>query len=439
MSMPNKLFPAAAVALFALAACNDRQMPSAPPTIPPPPSGNVSAMLQGYVDGKTGTATFTPLGMAPSLFGSVSPSIYGTQGVNLSIFGVIDSIITVAGTSRIWYIRLGVRNLLAYPIGSNYPNAAPPDSSGVFVGFTVLPNVAVPSPCACTIIVNNPMGKAQFTAPGQPYYWYNSRPTAVQASPGTDTTKNNPEWQFKATTFAGADTANSFSFVLLVNAAWPPPNETTWSATYDGTVDTLPDANGKPRWKKFASTGVPTLGTETWSASGLAVNAADNVHSIYFGRHDSLGINSAFLKATGSVTAAGAPSTNYKAVFGFVEPQGGVPTQRQVFIGIADTRVGFVSFNNGTGQWSTLSSTTIGGAFNGNISHTYTLRKIGNTSAALCVDGVQQLTRAYGGWDTVRNNFNTYSVVWGADGRAGGALSVWTNVSYTIGSSGSCP
>ncbi len=68
-----------------------------------------------------------------------------------------------------------------------------------------------------------------FTAPMQPFFWYQDRPTAFQGTPGTDTTRNLP-WQFIGTFDPPTDdTAHTFTFALMVSAAWPSPNDTAWS------------------------------------------------------------------------------------------------------------------------------------------------------------------------------------------------------------------
>ena len=424
---PPILLAVAAAITFVFAACQDGQFSSAPPA-PPANPNSTSQLMEGYVDGNTGTVTFTPLGFAPNVFGSASPAIYGNQGTTLTIFGKVDSMITVAGTRRTWYIRIGVRNLQSFPIGSNYGSAAPPDTSGIFVGFTVLPSPTFPSPCACTISVINASGTGNFTLGGQPYFWYRSRPTAVQGAPGTDTTRGNPEWQFRATTFTPPDTAHSFSFVLLVNAAWPTANEVLSSTVYDGLTDTIPDSTAEPRWRMFVPASVRTIGIESWSTSGLALTVA-NAKSIYFSRRDSLGTMPAYLRATLSV--ANSNQDRLKAVFGFAEPIGG--GRRQFMVGVWQTSLSFVSFDDASGNWTKIGTNV---TFDGTVMHNYMLRKIGTTSAVLCVDGSPVATLAYTSTDTVRTTFAQSSVVFGADGAPSNSQSLWTSVTYTIGSDG---
>ena len=430
--MPKRfaLIPLTALALLALAACQDGQF-SAPKTSPPGGPSGVLGMLQGTVDGNTMTTTFIPLGNSPAVDGNFSPAIYGNQGSTVSVSGVVDSLHDVANVSRTWFLHVRIRNLLGYPIGSNWNAAASPDTTGVFVFFSSLPVVTLPSPCSgCTVNVNNPAGSANFTVPGQKYFWYKNRPTAVQGSPGTDTT-DYIVWQFKTTSFTAPDTAHAFTFVLLVSAEWPPPNETTWSTKYDGTNDSLPDTQAEPRWRKFAALFAPTLGSEVWTAgTELVLTAGNNSTSIYQDRRDSLGLMSAVMDAKVRVPTVAAGEI--QAVFGVAEPllAGG----RQAFIGVASDRVSFVNFSDFTGQWSANGGTF---ALDGTTYHSYRLRKIGTASAALCVDGVATgLTRTYAQLQGTTFTFFLSSTAFGMDGRVGGAESRWTSVLYTIGSDG---
>jgi len=217
-----------------------------------------------------------------------------------------------------------------------------------------------------------------------------------------------------------------------VSAAWTPPNDVTWTYLYDGTNDSLPDTQAEPRWRKFASTAANTLGTEAWVAgTSLNLAAATNANSIYFARRDSLGTMSANMKATVIVPATTTGAV--QAVFGFVEPTTG--GNHQVFVGVSQTGVGFVTSNLGSSTWSFFGAPTVIVAGS---SHTYKLRKVGVNPAVLCMDGVQIATMNYGNWNTVRGSFNTSTVVFGLDGNgvAGGTAAKWSSVAYTIGDDG---
>ena len=132
MTQRSHLIPAAALLLFA-AACSD-SAPSAPSTKPPPPQ--ILGTLTGEVNDSVMTATFTPASGSINKFtggfnaAKVSPAIYGQQGVTISVTGILDSLVTVANVRRSWFFRVRMRNLLAYPVGSNYGQLTPPDTSG---------------------------------------------------------------------------------------------------------------------------------------------------------------------------------------------------------------------------------------------------------------------------------------------------------------------
>jgi hypothetical protein len=282
--------------------------------------------------------------------------------------------------------------------------------------------------------VTNSMGTKFFNAAGQQFFWYNSRPAATTGgAAGHDTTTNNPIWTFVATPFAGKDTAHAFIFALMVSAAWPPTQESTWQTTYDATTDTLPDVNASPPWTKFKSTASTALGTESnGGGTELDLAASGILTSIYFSRHDSLGQNSAFMDVRMHVTK-NAIGTPIQAVMGFVEPTGG----KQVFLGIGSGQLEYVSFNQATGQWTSIGPTLVHD--NRSAYHTFRLRKIGTTLVEVCIDGVAQaaLNQVYGSLQATQTDFQNASAVFGTPGRAGsGADSRWTSVSFTIGSDG---
>ena len=238
-------------------------------------------MLVGTVNDSAGIVTFEPLDNSADMFGAPTPAIYGTQNVTISLHSTSFSIdsTTTPGT-KVWSIGVGLRNLETYPIGANYGAVSPPDTMGVFVFFSSLPVVTLPSGCGCTVTVTNPMGTRNFSNPSQPFYWYNSRLQKKQVTASTDTTVNNPIWKF-----TGPKAVHAFTFVLLVSAAWPRPFDTQWSVTYDGTADSLPDTQGKPHWN---FDGILGGGTESWSASGLQLAAVINKDA-YLIRNDSVG------------------------------------------------------------------------------------------------------------------------------------------------------
>jgi len=431
--MANRLAigTAPVVLLLALAACSEGGSPA--PKSPPPITQTIG-VITGTVVGNQMTATYTPMGAQAAAYGA-SPTIYGDP-TKARVTGFFLNTVDVVGPpgvgSRTWTFSVSIHNLMAATQGSNYAGAAALDSTGLFLGFTQLPTVTLPSPCAsCAVNVVGTMGTANFTAPNQPYYWYPNRVQAAGTAGGKDSTPG-VTWTFKTNSWnpGVTDTVHAFTFQLYVNAIWPAPGQTQWSVSYNGTADSAPESQAEPRWTRFTSTNSATLGVESWSPAGLVASATNNTRSVYFGRRDSLGTNSAVMDATVKVAnvAAGVP----QAAFGFAEPG----TGRQMFVVIASDRVGFGNFAQNSGNW-----TFQGGLFyeyflDATQAHSYRLRKIGTTSVALCVDGTQRVTRTYGQQQQTRLSFAQSSTVFGVDGNAGNSSSTWTAVSWTIGSDG---
>lgn len=442
MSARSSLTSVAALAVIGVAACNDGTVGGL--STPPPPVRGMG-VIQGTVDGRNFSARFTPSSGSAAVLGNaasgLSPAIYGGP-TTVNVFGTVDSIVDTVGTSRTWYIRVAMRNLLSYAIGSNYSdgNTTPPDTTGVFLVFTTLPIRSKPASCqsACFLNVANTMGLGNFTAPGQKYFWYQSRPTAVAGSPSTDTTSD-VVWKFRATPNTAPDFITAFTFILTVGAAWPPPNDTQWSYSYDWLTDSMPDTVAKPRWKPaFAATnGANTLGTETWSAStGVVTTATNAAHSLYLSRHDSLGAMGGHIDAT--VKLANAAPGVIQAVFGFAEPAGG----KQIFIGLASDGVSFVDYNQATGQWVVNGPIyTNGGTFNGTVSQTYRLRKIGMTDAHFCVGNTDAIQLPRLSQENVTADFSNTTENFGVLGNGTvSAAATWTEVDYGIGNDGGgCP
>jgi hypothetical protein len=379
-------------------------------------------MLVGTVN-PNGTVSFTPISGSADAVGAVEPAIYGNQNVTINVHSTSFSIdsITTPGT-KVWSIGVGLRNLLTYPIGANQNAAVPSDIMGIFVLFWSLPVVTAPSACACTVTVSNAMGAANFTAPSQSYFYYGNRLQAVQPMASTDTTTNDPVWQF-----TGPSAVTGFSFVLLVSAAWPPPFQTQWTVRYNGLTDSLPNGSAEPRWD---FTGLSLAGGGSWTTAGAMVTAFPG-HDATFVRQDSLGaLTDAFFDATLAVgNAHNGVAENY---FGFYDP-------KAYFVGIALDQVGFVS-------WSSLSAPRLPWVFvgptyqfpgpDGSAFHSYRLRKYGSDSVVLCVDGARVLAAAAAAIPNA--TLSTAVEVWGSNRETPGvSLATWTSVSYTIGSAGS--
>ncbi len=361
--MTNRLFQAAFI-LLAVAACSDGPTGNAPlaPRGRPAPLG----MIRGTVTGKTMTAEFVPMGAQAAVGknSAVSPAIYGGS-TTVAITGTFVSLVDNAPVNRTWTFNVHMENLLSFPIGSNYSatNPAPPDTSGVFIGFSSSPVITQSTPCvACTITVANYAGLGFFTALNQPFFWYKDRPTAVQGSPGTDLTSDQ-QWKFTGSFKPSTgDTVHSFTFVLMVNAAWPPPNDTLWAYSYSGKTDSLPDQFAKPRWKTPYTqvNQYTTLGSETFNiGTDLVLTAATGTSSIYIARNDSLdapSLASIFLEGKLGSAIAGVP---IQAVIGIVQPGA---TGTQAVLGFYEDHVAFVHLDPVTGLWSDVA--TPGASFN---------------------------------------------------------------------------
>ena len=412
--------------IFALA-CSDRAV-SAPP--PPNVPGKPVGMLIGTVNGDSLSSTFFPASGDLTTAEGLSAAIYGgTTTVN--VFGT-NTVFKVQGGVRIWTFNVAMRNLLSYAIGSNYTSAAPLDTSGVFIFFTQTPVVTAPNPCSgCAVNVTNYMGTRNFTAPGQQYFWYRSRPTAMQGTIGTDTTADDA-WTFQTTSFTAPDTVHSFTFVLLVSAMWPPPNETSWQVVYDGLKDSLPEKAAEPIWQAQSLQGNPAR--ETWSPlSGVSINAQNKQKDLDFTRRDSLGDMSAYMDVSTAVTQG--TSGELASVFGFVEPAGG----RALMVGVTPSTVQFAAIDSlGTdasfNQWFPLTGSGIVAA-SGLVN--YRLLKYARDSVVLCANGARVLELPYASFQPVSSNLPAgISTFFGAQSISKKAIGVFTFVSYTIGTFG---
>jgi hypothetical protein len=276
------------------------------------------------------------------------------------------------------------------------------------------------------------MGTANFNAPSQQYYWYHVRLQNNEATLVSDTSKRiNPQWQFQA----NSDQVNSFTFVLMMNSAWPYPHDTSWSVNYVAATDTLPDDNASPDWHEYAVTGDPTLGVDTMRAGVLLLTAPTTNTSIYMARNDSLAGMSATLNVTMRDSAAA--TTNYEGIFGIIDSVGG----RQVFVGVVDDKLDFVQFAEATGNWTVQTATpppkscAVAPCITNLVNHNFSLRKYGKDSVSLCVDGKRVLGQVWSTVPAATASFNAATMVFGAKGAATAIriTTYWTSVSYTIG------
>jgi hypothetical protein len=374
----------------------------------------------GTVDETKGTVTFAPISGSADTYGAAAPGIYGNQNVTINIHSTSFSIdsVTTPGT-KVWSIGVGLRNLLAYPIGSNQGAVSPADTSGIFVFFSSLPIVTLPSGCGCSISVTNPMGSGNFTAPAQRYFWYYNRPQAKQAIASTDTTTNNPVWKF-----IGPKAIRAFTFVIQISSAWPAPNQTQWTSAYNGATDSFPFTQASPPWKLA---GFSIGGSQSWNATGWLLSGTA-AHDAYAVRNDSLAdIASAIFDAQLSVSSAnnGIPEN----FFGFFSPV-------VYLIGVAQDKIGFVTLNTSPSppRWVFLGTPYTFPGANATSVHSYRLRKYSNDSAVLCVDGSRVLvaTKAALAPDTVGGAQELF----GTAGQSGASSARWAAASYTIGTSG---
>ena len=364
-----------------------------------------------------GSVSFAPVSASASGTNAIEPATYGnsaTMNVHSTSFS-IDS--TTTPNIKVWSIGVGLRNLLAYPIGANQAATSTLDTSGVFVFFSSAPVVTLPAVCpGCTVTVTNNMGTSSFTASNQKFFWYYNRLQAMQGTPSTDTTRNNPIWKF-----TGPKAVTGFTFVLLISAAWPASNQAQSTVSYDGTADSFPNINAEPR-RKVA--GFNLGGSESWSSAGLSL-ATPSGNDAYFIRNDSLSATEPLLF---DATFASNSATNGEpeVLFGFLDPKAYV-------IGVALDKVGFVTAAGL--PWSFTGPTYTFPGPNGSASHHYRLRKYGSDSAVLCVDGGRVLKTTTAA--LVSSNITGALEIWGSGGQTGGATSTWTNASYSLGTAGS--
>lgn len=387
---------AALVMTFVIAAgaCSDQSITSSDkpvqePTVNPSQAG----MLRGTVR-EDGTIYFESLD--PSIQvgdNGVSGAIYGNQNVTARV-SISAYHMDSNATTKTWTLKLAVHNLLNFPVGSVDGSAAPYDTVGMFVFFPSTPRILTPVPCpSCgTISILNTQGTSNFTAPGQPYYYYHDR-LAAKGQAG-DSTRSNPTW-----TFSGSHNIKSFSFFVILSAPWPrgvAGGDTTWSVFYNPVVDSLPDVNAKPLWKTI---GLSNSAAELLSAGTLQLDAnhATNHNSPlciffrictpddkFFFRSDNLNrTENAYMESKFSLpTSAGG---NPVMILGLAD------SVKFVGLGVGNGKVGFATFNTSSNKWlwygATFSVTTTG-------THTYRIGKFGADSATFYVDGVAKLTAA---------------------------------------------
>lgn len=368
--------------VVAAGACSDQQLTSsAAPAAPVMPvANNTAGMLRGTVR-EDGTVELESLDPAIVVGDSnTSGAIYGNQNVTAKVTAS-NFVLINNGTTKTWTFKLAVHNLLNYPVGAvDGATSTPYDTVGVFVFFPTAPSVVSPANSGASISVLNTQGTASFSGINQKYYWYHDR-LAAKGLAG-DSTKDNPTWTFQA-----PSSVNSFRFTVLLSAPWPrgmQAQDTSWAVAYNPASDSLPDNGASPRWKRI---GQNYGGTETSAAStGLTISVANLSKGVgndmFFYRSDNLNRSeNAYVESRLSITTTSANPVMILAL---------VDSVKFVGLGIANNKIGMVTFNTSTTQWewaagATYTVTTAG-------SHVYRVGKFGATKATVYMDNAEIFT-----------------------------------------------
>lgn len=405
-----------AVAVVAIAACADRTETTAPVTSPPIETPANVTPLRGTVDVIAGTLHFDAVRSSDrSRAGGPSAAIYGDQGVTVRIYNSPVSVTPGSPGKKQYTADVGVRNLLAHPIGDEQ-GGDPGHNNGIFVFITSGPTVtATSSPCspACTVSAVNHHGTFAFTTLGQRYwFWPEQLKAAGQLG---DTTAMRQTWTFEADTQVTA-----FQFEVLVSAHWPFPNDVRWKITYTG--DSLPNEDAEPRWFR-RSIGGGTTQTNTPSASMITLTTPAGGDLIYL-RTDSLDTNSdAYIEATFAVNTA--TLTDPEISFGIDDGT------KFIAVGASGSQAGFM-----TGEGSlTFQSGAV--ALTTTSFHTYQLRKYAADSAVLYIDGARQIHTLYSALPArltgSAHGFYFGPLGTGLGSSVSGNSSTWDRVIYEMG------
>lgn len=411
-----------AVAMVATLSCADSD-PAIEPTAPLPTEPfPVLAGLRGTADLVAGSLTFerrAPVSVSRRLRSDLVPAgIYGDQGVTVRIY---NSPVTITNPSRpgkkTFSAPVGLRNLLAFPIGDEQGAGTPADTMGIYVFVNSGPTVTgTSSSCspACTVTVQNHHGTQAFNNPSQQYWHWPERVGATGA--GSDTTLARRAWVFEADT-----QVTGFQFDVLVSAAWARPNETRWKIGFEG--DSVPHTTAEPRWRRTTS---GTAGTVTLDSpsTGIITLGTPNGASHWFSRRDSVGSTiSAYVEAR--VRRNSPLSGNPEVSFGIDD------NNKFIAVGLGDDRVGFLK-----PDFSFLRSqiTTTPASF-----HTYRIQKFGADSVQLLIDGTRADSRTYASFENSTNTTIPSFFYFGGPGSgsppssSGGNSSSWDYVIYEIG------
>ncbi len=414
-------------AIIGLSACTDSRLDMAPHDVMPrSPSPTAMAALRATVDVDAGTLTFHPMpvasGSVAARTSSINPAIYGNQGVTIQVYNSPVTVSAPAGGKKTYSANVGLRNRLAHTIGDEQGAAAPLDTMGIFAFISSGPTVtSTSSACspACTVTVTNAMGARPFNLLSNQHYWHwMDQVDAYLPLGGPDTTRIRRLWSFQADT-----QVRSFSFDVLVSAAWPRPFENRWKVEYP--ADSAPHLGAEPPWKRTASgTPTPTV-TLASPGAGNVTLATFAGGSQYFARFDSLAsTTSAYVDTRMQVN--GATLVSPEVSFGIDDDT------RFVAAGVTSTRVGFITNAFAfIGTGTVVSTTTF---------HTYRIRKFGADSAQLLLDGnpIPIESRPYSAFGTSFANL-TSGIFFGGVGVGANPVSVagnsssWDWLIYEIG------
>ncbi len=379
-----------------LTACTEAPTGVSAPATPMGPAPTGVVMLQGTVDLDRGTLEFAPI--APSALSGFAPAIYGDQNVNIRLYNspvVLDS---STSTWR-WTANVGARNLRPHPIGDEEISAAPLDTIGLYVFFVQEPVAG--QPCSgCFARIANFQGTMSFDAPQRKYFHWPER-LGEMGSPLGDTTRARRTWTFE--TSAGV---RSFSFTVLVSAAWPAPYETRWRVEY--TADALP-ANSAPGWK-FAGSGGNA------SVSGGSLLLRGRFSGLFYRRDPIAPTQNAYVHSVVRFSGGGS------------RPEIGLLLSDRVKLiglGVANGLVGLIS-SAGTFLPGTTSSL-------GNGAHELQLRKYAADSAVYFVDGTRRGAMSYSNLSDDTFTPASSSVSFGGLPTTDGSNSTWETLIYEIG------
>lgn len=403
-----RALPLAAL-IAALSACGDRVQGTAPqPDAEPPHRGlPVLGALRGTVDLAAGTMSFDPAGGTAGSAGAIRGQVYGDQGTTVRIRNTPVTTQLVGGKRR-YSAQVGLQNLLAHAIGDEQAGLLPADTMGIYVFVSGGPTVvATSSPCAtCTVVPANHQGTLTLDQPGRRYWHWQERVGAA-GSVG-DTTLARRTWTFEA------DTAvTRFTFNVLVSAAWPPPNETSWKIEYAG--DSIPDTQEEPRWRRY----VEGTGTSASNPTpGLLRLTAGSKEIIRFFRRDSVSsAGSAYVE----IRMAMSSQQNNRAEARVLLDDG----VRFIALGIARDKAWFADSSNTFLPGTAFTALTTASQ------NTYQLRKYAADSVVLLVNGARAGALPYS--QMPLHSGGVPMAMFGNRGIVGSSIGDWDYVIYGIG------